>query len=103
MPDQRPGSKSSCGRGSRGPWWSKSATTGGVSLPGCGEIFGRFFRVGDELERDKPGTGLGLYIVRQSVRRLQGTVCVADRPDHAGAVFEVHLPGSPTSEPAPGP
>ncbi|MGO8751758.1 MAG: sensor histidine kinase [Thermoguttaceae bacterium] len=62
------------------------------------KIFGRFFRIGDELEREKPGTGLGLYIVRQSVRRLGGTVCVADRPDRAGAVFEVRLPGDPISE-----
>ena len=28
------------------------------------KIFGRFERLGLELERDKPGTGLGLYIVR---------------------------------------
>jgi signal transduction histidine kinase len=62
------------------------------------KILGRFFRIGDELEREKPGTGLGLYIVRQSVRRLRGTVCVADRPEHAGAVFEVRLPGDPVSE-----
>ena len=30
-------------------------------------IFGRFVRLGSELEREKPGTGLGLYIVRTMV------------------------------------
>jgi len=37
----------------------------------CGaKIFGRFVRLGLELEREKPGTGLGLYIARTLVRRL---------------------------------
>mgnify|MGYP002261068699 CR=1 FL=1 len=38
------------------------------------KIFGRFVRLGSELERDKPGTGLGLYIVRTMVRRLGGSI-----------------------------
>ncbi len=57
------------------------------------KIFGRFVRLGLELERDKPGTGLGLYITRNAVKRLRGTIHVADRPGAAGAVFEVKLPG----------
>lgn len=56
-------------------------------------IFGRFVRLGLELKRDRPGTGLGLYIVRTAVRRLRGSVSVADRPDGPGTVFEVRLPG----------
>ena len=32
------------------------------------KIFGRFVRLGLELEREKPGTGLGLYIARTLVR-----------------------------------
>lgn len=56
------------------------------------KIFGRFVRLGSELEREKPGTGLGLYIVRNLVRRLHGTVRVHDRPVGPGAVFEVRLP-----------
>jgi signal transduction histidine kinase len=56
-------------------------------------IFGRFVRLGLELERAKPGTGLGLYIVRTLVRRLGGRVRVRDRETGRGTVFEVELPG----------
>jgi signal transduction histidine kinase len=56
-------------------------------------IFGRFVRLGFELERERPGTGLGLYIVRTLVRRLGGRVRVHDREAGPGAVFEVELPG----------
>ncbi len=55
-------------------------------------IFARFVRLGRELEREKPGTGLGLYIVRTLVRRLGGRVGVHDREEGLGAVFEVELP-----------
>ncbi|NQT40906.1 MAG: HAMP domain-containing histidine kinase [Planctomycetes bacterium] len=58
------------------------------------KIFGRFVRLGLELERKKPGTGLGLYIVRTLVRRLGGRIRVQDRPQGPGTVFEVRLPGS---------
>ena len=56
-------------------------------------IFGRFVRLGLELQREKPGTGLGLYIVRTLVRRLGGDVRVRDNEAGPGAVFEVELPG----------
>jgi two-component system, OmpR family, phosphate regulon sensor histidine kinase PhoR len=57
------------------------------------KIFGRFERLGLELERDKPGTGLGLYIVRTTLRRLHGRIRVRDRDRGPGTVFEVQLPG----------
>ena len=56
------------------------------------KIFGRFVRLGSELEREKPGTGLGLYIVRTLVHRMRGKVRVHNREDAAGTVFEVQLP-----------
>ncbi len=56
------------------------------------KIFGRFVRLGHELERERPGTGLGLYIVRTLVRRLRGRIRVCDRPDRPGTLFEVYLP-----------
>jgi len=55
-------------------------------------VFGRFVRLGHELEREKPGTGLGLYIVRTLVRRLGGRVRVRDHEEGPGSVFEVELP-----------
>ncbi len=59
------------------------------------KIFGRFVRLGDELQRKKPGTGLGLYIVRTLVKRLSGRVRMLDRDKKSGAVFEVRLPVQP--------
>ncbi len=56
------------------------------------KIFGRFVRLGNELERSRTGTGLGLFIVRNLVKRLGGQVVVRDRPDQAGTIFEVQLP-----------
>ena len=56
------------------------------------KIFGRFFRVGEELERETPGLGLGLYIVRTMVRRLQGKIRVREREGGPGTTFEVTLP-----------
>jgi signal transduction histidine kinase len=59
------------------------------------KIFRRFVRLGSELQREKPGTGLGLYIVRTLVKRLGGRVRVRDRQPGPGTVFEIQLPGSP--------
>ena len=56
------------------------------------KIFGRFVRLGLELERQKPGTGLGLHIVRTLVGRLRGRVRVHDPEQGMGTVFEVRLP-----------
>ena len=56
------------------------------------KIFGRFERLGLELERQQPGTGLGLYLVRNLVRRLHGRIRVRSREPGPGTVFEVQLP-----------
>ena len=56
------------------------------------KIFGRFVRLGVELERRTKGTGLGLYIVRSATKQLHGSVRVYDRSDQTGSVFEVTLP-----------
>jgi signal transduction histidine kinase len=65
----------------------------GISAAQRRKIFGRFVRLGSELERDKPGTGLGLYIVRTLVHRLGGRIKVKDRDKGPGTMFEVELPG----------
>lgn len=67
------------------------------------KIFGRFVRLGNELERSQTGTGLGLFIVRTLVKRLDGKIAVRDRPDGPGTIFEVQLPArmpAPASPPA---
>ncbi|XZE34897.1 sensor histidine kinase [Pirellulaceae bacterium SH501] len=55
-------------------------------------IFRRFYRVGNELERTKPGTGLGLFIVRAIIKRLGGTIRVEESAKSKGARFVVLLP-----------
>lgn len=62
------------------------------------KVFRRFVRLGEELQRKKPGTGLGLYIVRTLVKRLGGQVKVLDRDKRQGTVFEVRLPLAEASE-----
>jgi signal transduction histidine kinase len=58
------------------------------------KIFGRFERLGLELERERPGTGLGLYIVRNIARRLKARIRVRDSEPGPGTVFEVQMPGA---------
>lgn len=57
------------------------------------KVFGRFVRLGNELERSTPGTGLGLYLVRTVAKAIGGTVQVADRDDGPGTQFDVVLAG----------
>ena len=66
------------------------------------KMFRPFVRLGLDPERQKPGTGLGLYIVRTLVQRLHGRIRVDDREGGTGTVFEVQLPGRPALEPGPG-
>lgn len=62
------------------------------------KIFGRFVRLGSELERDKPGTGLGLHIVRTLLSRLRSQIQVRDWHPGVGTVFEVNMPGHKREE-----
>lgn len=57
------------------------------------KVFGRFVRIGNELERSKPGTGLGLYLVRNITHSMGGSVQVRDREQDSGTEFEVTLGG----------
>ena len=64
----------------------------GIPAPLRRKIFGRFVRLGNELERSRTGTGLGLFIVRNLVKRLGGQITVRDRVGQPGTIFEVQLP-----------
>jgi len=57
-------------------------------------VFGRFVRLGDELERSATGTGLGLFLVQAIVKQLRGRVVAKGRSPQ-GTVMEVELPGAP--------
>ncbi|MEO9595751.1 sensor histidine kinase [Rhodopirellula bahusiensis] len=77
------------------------------------KVFGRFVRLGSELERSKQGTGLGLYLVRNITHALGGRINIQDghwavsteTTDQFDATESSALPSSsaaqPTSNPAP--
>jgi signal transduction histidine kinase len=53
-------------------------------------IFEKFYRVGDELKRSMPGSGLGLYLVRRLVEIDGGSVTAKSAGFGSGAEFTVH-------------
>jgi two-component system phosphate regulon sensor histidine kinase PhoR len=54
-------------------------------------IFEKFYRTGPQLTRNAGGTGLGLYISRELVERMDGRLDVRSEPG-AGATFLFELP-----------
>ena len=66
----------------------------GIPISQRSHVFRRFVRLGDELERSTPGTGLGLFLVRSLVKQLRGTVAVKGRFLDRGTVMEVDLPAA---------
>jgi two-component system phosphate regulon sensor histidine kinase PhoR len=54
-------------------------------------IFGKFYRVDPQQSRGVGGTGLGLYICRELVRRMEGRVSVTSK-EGKGSTFTVELP-----------
>jgi PAS domain S-box-containing protein len=73
----------------------------GLGIPPAEQsrIFEKFYRLDPHMQRGIGGTGLGLYISRELVRRVDGRIWVV--PNGArGSVFYVEIPVAP--EPAPG-
>jgi PAS domain S-box-containing protein len=58
-------------------------------------VFEKFYRLDPNLTRGVGGTGLGLYICRELVRRMDGRIWVEGRGDGRGSVFVVELPTAP--------
>src|SRR5918999_1949180 len=56
-------------------------------------IFGKFYRLDPQLTRGVGGTGLGLYICRELVRRMEGRLTVESQ-EGAGSTFVVDLPAA---------
>ncbi len=68
----------------------------GVPVEHRGRVFDRFHRVHDDRDRSTGGTGLGLALVAETLRRYGGTARLGEAPD-GGARVEVHWPvGSPS-------
>ena len=63
----------------------------GIPLKEQERIFEKFFRLDPNLTRGVGGTGLGLYICRELVRRMNGRIWVASR-ESEGSTFFFELP-----------
>jgi PAS domain S-box-containing protein len=63
----------------------------GVPLSEQHRIFEKFYRVDPSMSRGVGGTGLGLYICRELVRRLGGSIWV-ESSEGIGSTFFVELP-----------
>jgi len=63
----------------------------GITLADQERIFEKFYRADPQHTRAPSGSGLGLYISRELVRRMGGRLGVTSEPGH-GATFVVELP-----------
>jgi signal transduction histidine kinase len=64
----------------------------GIAPEHLPHVFDRFYKVDPSRSGDKPGSGLGLSIVKAIVERHGGTVSVASQPQQ-GTEFTIRLPG----------
>lgn len=64
----------------------------GIHSQNLTKIFDKFYRSGDEMTRRVPGTGLGLFLVKQMVELNGGSVKVASKGVDQGSIFTVSLP-----------
>lgn len=65
----------------------------GMSRAHIAFIFNRFYRIGAEVRRSRPGTGLGLFIVKSVVKGHRGTISAESAGPDRGSTFTVTLPG----------
>lgn len=68
------------------------ADTGiGIPLDDQERLFTKFYRAKNALEKQAEGTGLGLYVVKQSVQKLRGKMTMSS-VENKGTTFKVTLP-----------
>jgi signal transduction histidine kinase len=65
----------------------------GIPTADHGRIFDKFYRLDPNLTRGVGGTGLGLYICRELVRRMEGEIWVESR-EGEGSRFTFELPAA---------
>jgi len=70
-----------------------AVTDGGLGIPPVEQrrIFEKFYRLDPHMARGIGGTGLGLYICRELVRRVNGRIWVESEGGE-GATFFVEVP-----------
>jgi signal transduction histidine kinase len=73
-----------------------TVTDDGLGFPpeDAAMIFEKFHRLGDELRRKMPGTGLGLYIVKRLVELSGGTITAHSDGPGRGATVSICWPGA---------
>jgi two-component system sensor histidine kinase SenX3 len=64
----------------------------GMSRAHLAFVFNRFYRIGSEVRRSRPGTGLGLFIARSVVKGHRGTIAADSSGLDRGSVFTITLP-----------
>ncbi len=76
--------------------WTIVVTDCGPGIPAHERkrIFEAFYRIGDELRRTTPGTGLGLALVKRTAEAHDGEITVTDAPG-GGSRFTLTLPIHP--------
>jgi signal transduction histidine kinase len=74
---------------------SVADTGNGISPKELPRIFQRFYRVGDEMTRQVPGTGLGLFLCWEIVKLHRGEIRVSSLGLGHGTTFTIRLPLSP--------
>jgi signal transduction histidine kinase len=67
----------------------------GISPRELPRLFQRFYRVGDEMTRQVPGTGLGLFLCWEILTLHQGQIKVSSPGPGLGATFTIRFPLSP--------
>jgi signal transduction histidine kinase len=63
----------------------------GISEQDQKHLFEKFYRVDNELTREKAGTGLGLYIARNMIEMYGGSIWVESKAGR-GSTFAFKLP-----------
>jgi PAS domain S-box-containing protein len=73
-----------------------SVTDEGLGIPSSEQrrIFDKFYRLDPNMNRGVGGTGLGLYICRELVRRMDGRIWVTSSGLGTGSTFAVELPAA---------
>jgi PAS domain S-box-containing protein len=84
-------------RGERGVRWAVSDRGLGIPASERRRVFEKFYRLDPNMTRGIGGTGLGLYICRELVRRLDGRIWVEgnggeDNGQAKGSTFFIEIP-----------